>query len=196
MRRAKASITAAIPPSLALAGLLTGCLSTYPVQRPVTQTVVEQLESDALYRTTKVYLSVTPSTDGAAPGPSSTERDPAQTMWVKGQLEGANLREVKLDIPGHGQRRIRYADIQHIDVTNHPLGFAEGVSGGVLGGVALGGLLAALNTGLACTGHYDSSAYPSASNRLFAFGLTCGILGGSVGALLGVVLGHRTTFTF
>jgi hypothetical protein len=194
MRRVKASSTAALP-LLALVGLLTACSSGYSVQRPVAQSVVEQLESDGLSKGAKVHFSVPPAHRAVSPS-TSTAPEEGQTLWVRGEIEGVNLRELKLWIPGHGQRRIPYGDIQRIQITNHTLGLAEGLSGGVLGGVVVGGFLAVLDTGMGCTGHYESGAYPSTSSRLLALGMTCGILGGSFGALLGVLLGHRTTFTF
>jgi hypothetical protein len=203
MRRVKTSVVAVVPLSLALVSLLTECSTNYPVQRPVSQSVVEQLESDGMYRTTEVYVSVKPPTRPAvqdsstgATEPRTAAEGPAETERVRGAIEGANLRELKLNINGHGQRRIPFADIQRIEIKNHTLGFVEGVSGGVLGGVLAGGFFGALNTGYGCTGYSYFRSCPSMQYRLLVFGMSGGILGGCVGALLGGILGHTTTFTF
>jgi hypothetical protein len=203
MRRVKTSMAAVVPLSLALVSLLTACSTSHPVRRPVNQSVVEQLESDAMYRTTEVYLSVKPSTRPAVQDSSAgatktriAAESPAETDRVRGALEGVNLRELKLNINGHGQRRIALADIQRIEIKNRTLGLAEGVSGGVLSGVIVGGLFGALNTSYGCTGHSYFRSCPSTQYRLLVFGMSGGILGGCVGGFFGALLGHTTTFTF
>jgi hypothetical protein len=203
MRRVKASIAAVVPLSLALVSLLTACSTSHPMRRPVNQSVVEQLESDGMYRTAEVYLSVKPSTRPAVQDSSTSATKtpiaaevPAETERVRGAIEGVNLRELKLNIDGHGQRRIPLADIQRIEIKNRTLGLAEGLSGGLLGGVVAGGLFGALNTDYGCTGYSFFRSCPSIQYRLFVFGMSGGILAGCVGAFLGVLLGHTTTFTF
>jgi hypothetical protein len=203
MRRVKTSLAAVLLPALALVSLLTACSTIHPVQRPVNQSVVEQLEVDGMYRTSEVHVSVKPSTRPAAQDSSTGATKtriatgaPAETEKVRGAIEGVNLRELKLDIDGHGQRRIPFADIQRIQIKNHKLGLVEGLFGGALGGAILGGLYGALKTEYGCTDYGFRKFCPSTQYRMFVFGTSGGIIGGAVGALLGGLIGHTTTFTF
>jgi hypothetical protein len=183
-------------------GLLIGvlpiaCVTTHLVHRPVTQDVLEQLKSDGMDRTVTVEY-VTGARPQAPPdlGTRSPSALQAKTESAEGLLAGANLRQLELHLDGHNPRRVSFADVSSIKITNRNRGALHGTFVGLFGGALAGVIFGALASDWGCSNNYYGQSCPSTFHRELAFGLGGLVIGAGLGVLVGLAVGDRTIFAF
>jgi len=165
-----------------------GCSNTIAVRKPVTAAEAQEVTSAVDGRGVKVAVLTS-----AAPNAGAEIRSGSLSTRDDGSFALRAPNDAAIEIPFERTRSVSFEDRGKGAAEGAAVGFFPGL----IGGIAMGSAVEALSCS-SC----DANPCPpsSACNRggsiSLLFGLGLGAVTALVGAGIGALIGHRTTFTF
>jgi len=167
-----------------------GCSNTIALQRPVTAVDREMVTRAVGGREVRVTAATSTSAREADAGLRGTARLPSDSGEI--MVLRMPAEELESQLPLERTRSIAFTNRGKGAVEGALIGFIPGFIAGLLMGTASQGINCSSCDGNPCppSAGCDSSAGP------LMLGLSVGAFSALIGAGIGAIIGHRTTFTF